>query len=210
MSIHVVSHPLVQAKLSELRDKRTSSHRFRALVKELTTILGIEATRDVQLQDVPGLESPIAPYTGKAVAPRVGLSPILRAGIGMTDPFLDLFPEASVFYLGLFREKVSLQPVEYYQKLPKNVTVDTLYLLDPLVATGGTASAAISILLDWGLDISQIKLVSILGSKPGLQKVADEHPGLQIYACAVDEQLTEDGYVVPGLGDSGDRSFGTV
>ncbi|GAA5822085.1 hypothetical protein JCM3770_007012 [Rhodotorula araucariae] len=209
MSVNVVSHPLVQAKLSELRDRRTSSHRFRALVKELSTVLGIEASRNLAIKDVPGLQSPIAPYTGKAIAPRIGISPILRAGIGMTDSLLDLFPEASVFYLGLFREKVSLQPVEYYQKLPPAPTVDTLYLIDPLVATGGTAIAAISILLDWGLDISQIKLLSILGSKPGLQKVADAYPGLEIFACAVDDELSEDGYIVPGLGDSGDRLFST-
>ncbi|TNY20559.1 Armadillo/beta-catenin/plakoglobin [Rhodotorula diobovata] len=215
MSVNVLSHPVVQAKLSELRDARTSSHRFRALVKELSTVLGIEASRNLPVKDVPGvsptallysvslanrpadltvstrqLKSPIAPFTGKAIAPRVGLTPILRAGIGMTDPMLDLFPEASVFYLGLFREKVSLQPVEYYQKLPATVTVDTLFLLDPLIATGGTAIAAISILqLDWGLDISQIKLLSILGSRPGLQKVAEAYPGLEIYACAVDDEV---------------------
>ncbi|GAA5842255.1 hypothetical protein JCM8208_005071 [Rhodotorula glutinis] len=209
MSVNVLSHPIVQAKLSELRDARTSSHRFRALVKELSTVLGIEASRELPVKDVPGLKSPIASYTGKAIAPRVGLTPILRAGIGMTDPMLDLFPDASVFYLGLFREKVSLQPVEYYQKLPKTVTVDTLFLLDPLIATGGTAIAAISILLDWGLDVSQIKLLCILGSKPGLQKVAEAYPGLDIYACAIDEELSEDGYIVPGLGDSGDRLFST-
>ncbi|BGO91396.1 hypothetical protein NBRC10512_007137 [Rhodotorula toruloides] len=208
-NVTLVSHPIVQSKISELRNSQTSSHRFRALIKEITTVLGIEATRDLPLKDVQGLQSPIDSYTGKAIAPKIGLSPILRAGIGMTDPMLDLFPDASVFYLGLFREKVSLQPVEYYQKLPPQPTVDTLYLLDPLVATGGTAIAAISILLDWGLDISQIKLLSILGSKPGLEKVAEAYPGLQIFTCAVDEVLTEDGYVRPGVGDTGDRLFNT-
>ncbi|GAA5823919.1 hypothetical protein JCM11251_003346 [Rhodosporidiobolus azoricus] len=210
MSIHHVSHPLIQVKLSQLRDQATPAYRFRQLMKELSVLLGVEASKGLQLTDVQGLQSPISPYTGKALAPKVGLSPILRAGIGMNDGFLDLFPEAQVFYLGLFREKVSLSPVEYYQKLPKQVTVDTLYLLDPLVATGGTAIAAISILLDWGLDISQIKLVSILGSKPGLEKVAAEYPGLDIYVGGVDETLTQDGYIVPGLGDSGDRLFNTL
>ncbi|GAA5894115.1 hypothetical protein JCM6882_007987 [Rhodosporidiobolus microsporus] len=210
MSINLVSHPLVQVKLSQLRDRTTPAHRFRQLMKELSVLLGVEASKGLQLKDVQGLQSPISPYTGKDLAPRVGLSPILRAGIGMNDAFLDLFPEAQVFYLGLFREKVSLSPVEYYQKLPKQVTVDTLYLLDPLVATGGTAIAAISILLDWGLDISQIKLVSILGTKPGLEKVAAAYPGLEIYVGGIDEQLTDDGYVVPGLGDSGDRLFNTL
>ncbi|GAA5964711.1 hypothetical protein JCM8115_005702 [Rhodotorula mucilaginosa] len=210
MSVNLVSHPLVQAKLSELRSVETSSHRFRALVKELSTLLGIEASRDLPLKDVPGLKSPITEFTGKAIAPKIGLSPILRAGIGMTEPILDLFPEASVFYLGLFREKVSLQPVEYYQKLPPTPTVETLYLLDPLIATGGTAVAAISILLDWGLEISQIKVLSILGSKPGLTRVAEAYPGLEIYTCGIDDVLSEDGMIVPGLGDSGDRLFNTA
>ncbi|GAA5920379.1 hypothetical protein JCM21900_003327 [Sporobolomyces salmonicolor] len=210
MSINVVSHPLIQAKLSELRDARTPSHRFRSLVKELSTILGIEASRGLALKDVPGLQSPIATYTGKEIAHRIGISPILRAGIGMTDSMLDLFPTASVFYLGLFREKVSLQPVEYYQKLPSTVTVDTLFLLDPLVATGGTAIAAISMLLDWGLQIENIKLLVLLGSKPGLDKVAAAYPGLEIFVGGIDDQLTQDGMIIPGLGDSGDRLFSTL
>ncbi|GAA5909966.1 hypothetical protein JCM5296_002547 [Sporobolomyces johnsonii] len=210
MSINVVSHPLIQAKLSELRDASTPSHRFRALVKELSTILGIEASRGLALKDVPGLQSPIAPYTGKEIAHRIGISPILRAGIGMTDSMLDLFPTASVFYLGLFREKVSLQPVEYYQKLPSTVTVDTLFLLDPLVATGGTAIAAISMLLDWGLQIENIKLLVLLGSQPGLDKVAAAYPGLEVFVGGVDDELTQDGMIIPGLGDSGDRLFATL
>ncbi|GAA5992090.1 hypothetical protein JCM11641_002536 [Rhodosporidiobolus odoratus] len=209
MSLSVSSHPLVQAKLSELRNKNTPAYRFRALVSELSTLLGVEASRDIALKDVQ-LQTPLSTCTGKEIAPRVGVSPILRAGIGMNAAFLDLFPEAQVFYLGLYREKVSLSPVEYYQKLPKEVTVDTLYLLDPLVATGGTAIAAISILLDWGLDISQIKLVSILGSKPGLEKVAEAYPGLQIFVGGVDDELSPEGMILPGLGDSGDRLFNTL
>ncbi|GAA6041372.1 hypothetical protein JCM8097_007690 [Rhodosporidiobolus ruineniae] len=205
MTLSVSSHPIVAAKLSELRNKSTPSYRFRQLMSDISTILGVEASRDVPLKDVQGLQSPLASYTGKAVAPRVGLSPILRAGTGMNEAFLSLFPDAQVFYLGLFREKVSLSPVEYYQKLPKQVTVDCLYLLDPLIATGGTAIAAISILLDWGLDIKQIKLVSVLGSKPGLEKVQEAYPELEIVVGAVDEVLTSDGYINPGLGDTGDR-----
>ncbi|ORY89110.1 Armadillo/beta-catenin/plakoglobin [Leucosporidium creatinivorum] len=203
----LVQHPLVAAKLTQLRDATTSPKDFRQLVKELTTIIGLEATRTLALKDVPGLQSPIAPFTGQAIAHRIGISPILRAGIGMAEPMLDLFPSASVFYLGLFREKVSLQPVEYYQKLPAVPTVDTLYILDPLVATGGTAIAAVSMLLDWGLKIENIKLLVLLGSKPGLEKVAAECPGLEIFVGGVDEQLTEQGMIVPGLGDSGDRQF---
>ncbi|GAA6062839.1 hypothetical protein JCM10212_001845 [Sporobolomyces blumeae] len=210
MSIHLVSHPLVATKLSELRDSRTPSHRFRSLVKEISTLLGVEASRQLQLEDVPDLKSPIASYTGKQLAHRIGISPILRAGIGMTESLLDLFPEASVHYLGLFREKVSLQPVEYYQKLPPTPNVDTLYLLDPLIATGGTAIAAVSMLLDWGLAIENIKLLVLLGSRPGLEKVAQAYPGLEIFVGAIDEQLNEQGLIVPGLGDSGDRLFATL
>ncbi|GAA5858923.1 hypothetical protein JCM8547_007157 [Rhodosporidiobolus lusitaniae] len=210
MAITVSSHPLARAKLSELRQASTPSYRFRTLLKEISGLLGVEATKDLEVTDVPNLSSPIASFTGQQIAPRVGISPILRAGIGMTDAFLELLPEAQVFYLGLFREKVSLSPVEsYYQKLPKQVTVDTLYLLDPLIATGGTAIAAISILLDWGLDISQIKLVSVLGSKPGLEKVQAAYPGLEIIVGGVDEELSAEGMVIPGLGDSGDRLFNT-
>ncbi|GAA5959795.1 hypothetical protein JCM3765_000106 [Sporobolomyces pararoseus] len=210
MSVNLLSHPLVATKLSELRDKRTPSSRFRSLIKEISTLLAIEASRDLELKDVPNLESPIASYTGKELAHRIGVSPILRAGIGMTEALLDLFPSASVHYLGLFREAVSLQPVEYYQKLPRTPNVDTLYLLDPLVATGGTAMAAISMLLDWGLKIENIKLLSILGSKPGLEKVSQAYPGLEIYVGGIDEELSDKGLVVPGLGDSGDRLFATI
>lgn len=144
------------------------------------------------------MQSPIAPFTGTLLSHRIGLSPILRAGIGMTDPLLDLFPTASVFYLGLFREKVSLQPVEYYQRLPPTVTVDTLYVLDPLVATGGTAIAAVQMLQDWGMDVKNIKLLVLLGSKPGLEKVAAACPGLEIFVGGVDDVLSESGMVVPG------------
>ncbi|KAK4703016.1 uracil phosphoribosyltransferase, partial [Phenoliferia sp. Uapishka_3] len=209
-SYNIISHPVLQHKLTQLRDANTPSPEFRRLVKEISTILGVEASRTLELKEVPGLQSPIAPFTGQAIAHRIGISPILRAGIGMTDSILDLFPTASVFYLGLFREKVSLQPVEYYQKLPALPTVDTLFLLDPLVATGGTAIAAVSMLLDWGLKIENIKLLVLLGSKPGLEKVAEECPGLEIYVGGVDEQLTAEGMIHPGLGDSGDRLFATL
>ncbi|GAA6021749.1 hypothetical protein JCM10207_008564 [Rhodosporidiobolus poonsookiae] len=210
MPVSTSSHPLVAMKLSQLRNKHTSPKEFRSLLKELSSLLGVEASASLPLRDVPNLQSPMATYTGKELASRVGLTPILRAGIGMTDAFLDLFPSAQVFYLGLFREKVSLSPVEYYQKLPQQVTVDTLYLLDPLIATGGTAIAALQILQDWGLDVKQIKLVSVLASRAGLEKVAEAYPELEVYVGAVDEQLTSDGYLIPGVGDTGDRLFNTL
>ncbi|KAM0790870.1 hypothetical protein ACM66B_004711 [Microbotryomycetes sp. NB124-2] len=203
----VVDHPVVRHKMTELRNSSTTPQQFRQLVKELTTVIGLEASRQLETTQVPHLQSPVAPFTGHKISHRIGLSPILRAGIGMTEPMLDLFPTAAVFYLGLFREKVSLQPVEYYQKLPAQPTVDTLFVLDPLVATGGTAIAAVTMLLDWGLKIENIKLLVLLGSKPGLDKLSTECPGLDIYVGAVDDVLSEQGMIVPGLGDSGDRQF---
>lgn len=206
MAYTVVQHPVLAHKLTQLRARQTSSADFRRLVSEMSTILTLEASRALPLTSVPSLESPIATYTGHQIALRVGIAPILRAGIGMTNAVLDLFPEASVFYLGLYREKVSLQPVEYYQKLPPQPTCDIVYLLDPLVATGGTATAAVTMLvrltdctgetrlnsvmqLDWGLRIDQIKLVVLLGSKPGLDAVASQCPGLEIFVAGVDEKV---------------------
>ncbi|KAK4050707.1 hypothetical protein OIO90_004929 [Microbotryomycetes sp. JL221] len=207
----IVSHPVVRHKVTKLRDARTSPADFRRLVKDLTTIIGLEASQNLETVEVSQLQSPVAPFTGHELCHSIGLSPILRAGIGMTErkshSMLNLFPEASVFYLGLYREKVSLQPVEYYQKLPQHPTVDTLFILDPLVATGGTAIAAVTMLLDWGLKIENIKLLVLLGSRPGLDKVARECPGLEIVVGAVDETLSEQGLVLPGLGDAGDRQF---
>ncbi|KAK4050862.1 hypothetical protein OIV83_003284 [Microbotryomycetes sp. JL201] len=176
-----VQHPVLDAKMSLLRSSSTTPQQFRQLVKELTTIIGLEASRTLETTQVVNMQSPIAPFTGHRISHRIGLSPILRAGIGMAEPMLDLFPTAAVFYLGLFREKVSLQPVEYYQKLPAQPTVDTLFVLDPLVATGGTAIAAVTMLIE------NIKLLVLLGSKPGLDKVAKECPGLEIFVGAVDQ-----------------------
>ncbi|POW20092.1 hypothetical protein PSHT_03911 [Puccinia striiformis] len=194
-------------KMSKIRNKETLPAEFRKLLKDISFILAVEASSDLEI-NLCKLQSPIASYTGVALESRIGISPILRAGIGMTDAFLDIFPEASVFYLGLFRDKALLQPVEYYQKLPEVPQVDTVFLLDPILATGGTAIAACNMLVNAGIRMEQIKLITVLASMPGLQAVIENCKGLQIWCGSVDQVLTN-GMIVPGLGDSGDRLFNT-
>ncbi|KIJ56746.1 hypothetical protein M422DRAFT_218383 [Sphaerobolus stellatus SS14] len=208
-NIHILSHPLVNSKLSVLRQASTSPKEFREGIHELTYFLGIEASKDLEETTFEGTTPVGAKFMGKAIAPKIALTPILRAGLGMTDAMLSLFPSARTYHVGLFREKVSLQPVEYYSKLPKEPTVDLCYLLDPLVATGGTACAAINMLLDWGLPISKIRFLVILASAAGVDRIRSEFPDLQIWIAAVDENLTKDGLIYPGLGDTGDRLFHT-
>ncbi|KAG8798586.1 25S rRNA (adenine645-N1)-methyltransferase [Serendipita sp. 398] len=203
-------------KLEFLRKADTTPKEFREGVHQISLVLGVEASRDLETATFEG-ETPVAHFTGTMIKPRVGLTPILRAGLGMTDAMLTLFPDAYVYYLGLFREKVSLQPVEYYSKLPSSPTVDMVYLLDPLVATGGTAIAAINMLTDWGLTVDNIRLLSVLGSQEGIDHVRTEFPQLQvfwhtfiileahiqqIFVAAIDSELTDKGYLTPGLGDA--------
>jgi len=208
MPINVLKHPLVNSKLTGLREAKTSNAEFRAGISDLSTILAIEASRDIEEEPIQGT-TPVGPFQGSRIKPRIGLAPILRAGLGMTDAFLRFFPEAHVYHLGLFREKVSLQPVEYYSKLPSELTVDTVFLLDPLIATGGTAVAALNMIIDWGIPIQRVKFLAILSSQKGLQNVQSEFPDLEIWTCAVDSRLTDDGLIYPGLGDTGDRTFNT-
>ncbi|TDL29613.1 PRTase-like protein, partial [Rickenella mellea] len=205
----VVSHPLVNAQLSQLRQTTASSKQFRDGIRQISYFLGIESSRTLDEISFEGT-TPVGPFTGKAIKPRIGLTPILRAGLGMTEAMLDLFPTAHVYHIGLFREKISLQPVEYYSKLPTVPTVDLCYLLDPLVATGGTACAALQMLVDWGLPVSNIKLLAVLGSETGLQRVRAEFPDIDIWVASVDPELTADGLIKPGLGDTGDRLFSTL
>ncbi|EGO01862.1 hypothetical protein SERLA73DRAFT_177409 [Serpula lacrymans var. lacrymans S7.3] len=207
--LNVLSHPIVNARLSQLRQTSTSSKDFREGIHDISLILGLEASRNLEEDKFLG-ETPIGPFTGTVIKPKVGLTPILRAGLGMTEALLNLFPTAPVYHLGLFREKVSLQPVEYYSKLPSEPPIDLCFLLDPLIATGGTACAALSMIVDWGLPISNIKLLCVLGSEEGLKHVQAEFPGLEIWVAAVDAHLTADGLISPGLGDTGDRLFHTI
>ncbi|KAL5508437.1 hypothetical protein ACEPAH_6056 [Sanghuangporus vaninii] len=208
-NIHVLNHPVVNTRLSHLRRQSTSSKEFREGIHQIATFLGVEASKDLEEVSVEGT-TPVAPFTGKVITAQIGLAPILRAGLGMSDALLDLFPSAKVYHIGLFREKVSLQPVEYYSKLPSQVTVDICYLLDPLVATGGTACAAMQMLIDWGLPVKNIKLLAVLASETGLSKIATEFPELEIWVAAVDPTLTVEGIISPGLGDTGDRLFNTI
>jgi len=207
--LHVVSHPLVNARLSNLRQTSTTPKDFREGIRDVSLILGIEASRDLEEETFHG-QTPIGPFVGSTIKPKIGFAPILRAGLGMTDAMLDLFPSAPVYHLGIYREKVSLQPVEYYSKLPPTPPIDLCFLLDPLIATGGTACAALNMILDWGVPVNHIKLICILGSQDGLKRVLAEFPGLEIWVAAVDPTLTDKGLISPGLGDTGDRLFNTL
>ncbi|KAF7981658.1 hypothetical protein HWV62_32774 [Athelia sp. TMB] len=199
--INVLSHPLVNTRLAHLRQTSTTSKEFREGIHEISLILGIEATRTLEEEPVHG-NTPVGPFTGARIKPRIGLTPILRAGLGMTDALLTLFPAAPVYHLGLFREKVTLQPVEYYSKLPPSPPVEQVFLLDPLIATGGTACAALAMIADWGIPIAQIKLLCVLGSEEGLRHVQADYPELEIWVAGVDATLTPQGLISPGLGDT--------
>ncbi|KAF8192591.1 armadillo/beta-catenin/plakoglobin [Pholiota molesta] len=207
--VKILSHPLINAELSKLRQASTSPKEFREGVETISLLLGYEASRTLGEESFDG-QTPIASFTGSKIKPRIGLTPILRAGLGMTDALLKLFPSAPVYHLGLYREKVTLQPVEYYSKLPPSPPIDQVFLLDPLIATGGTASAALTMITDWGIDVKNIKLLCILASKAGLAHVQSEYPDLEIWVAGVDEELTKEGIISPGLGDSGDRLFNTL
>ncbi|KAK2466330.1 hypothetical protein APHAL10511_001972 [Amanita phalloides] len=208
-SLNVLSHPVVNTLLSKLRQSSTSPKEFREGIHNVSFILGIEATRTLEEEPFQG-HTPVGPFEGKVVKPRIGLTPILRAGIGMTDALLTLFPDAPVYHLGLFREKVTLQPVEYYSKLPPQPPVDKVFVLDPLIATGNTACAALTMIHEWGVPVTQIKLLAVIASEPGLAHIRDEYPDLEIWVAAVDKDLTSEGIIDPGLGDTGDRLFNTI
>ncbi|KAF8665797.1 hypothetical protein AX16_000242 [Volvariella volvacea WC 439] len=207
--INVLSHPVVDAQLTKLRQESTSPKEFREGVHNISLVLGLEASRSLPTEPVSG-KTPVGPFVGSKIKPKIGLTPILRAGLGMTDALLTLFPDAPVYHLGIFREKVTLQPVEYYSKLPPNPPVDQVFLLDPLIATGGTARAALGMIVDWGIPVEKIKLLSVLASEEGLAHVQELFPNLEIWVAAVDKNLTKEGIINPGLGDTGDRLFNTI
>jgi len=207
--VTVLKHPVVNSRIADLRQAGTSPKEFRQGIHDISTILAIEATRDLEEEPMSGI-SPVGPFLGSTIKPKIGLTPVLRAGLGMTDALLTFFPNAPVYHLGIFREKVSLQPVEYYSKLPQRPTVDMVYLLDPLIATGGTAIAAVHMITDWGVPVTRIRLLSILASEDGLKSVKEKFPELEVWVAAVDNQLTPNGLITPGLGDAGDRLFSTL
>lgn len=205
--VTVVDHPMVQHKLSKLRDKDTSSKDFRALVRELAMFEGYEATRDLALEDVE-VETPICKTTCKQVAgKKMVIVPILRAGLGMVEGMLQLVPSAKVGHIGLYRDHDTLQPVEYYNKLPSDIEERDVIVLDPMLATGGSAVAAIDGLKRRG--VKHIKLMDLIAAPEGIEAVQKAHPDVEIFVAAIDEKLNDHGYIVPGLGDAGDRIFGT-
>lgn len=206
-NVKVMDHPLIQHKLTILRDKNTGVKEFRELVEELAMLMGYEVTRNLSVEDAI-VETPICETRSKVIAgKKLGIVPILRAGLGMVDGMLRLIPAAKVGHIGLYRDPVTLKPVEYYCKLPSDVDERDLIVLDPMLATGGSAAAAISFLKQKGA--KSIKLVNLIAAPEGIKTVVTEHPDVEIYVAAVDERLNDHGYIVPGLGDAGDRLFGT-
>lgn len=205
-NLHVSNHPAVRHKLGILRDEKTEPKKFREVVRELSWLLGYEALADARTRPLE-VRTPLETMAADELADRIGLIPILRAGLGMVDAMLELMPTAQVWHLGLFRDERTLRPVEYYNKLPDSATVDLCLILDPMLATGGSATAAIEVLKRWGA--VRIKLVNLIAAPEGVEAVLSAHPEVEIYTASLDRQLNDRGYIMPGLGDAGDRQFGT-
>jgi uracil phosphoribosyltransferase len=205
-NLHVSRHPLVSHKLSILRDTDTEPKKFRELVRELTWLLGYEAMADLETRPRP-VDTPLQRTEGAEVEPRVGLVPVLRAGLGMVEAMLELIPTAEVWHIGLYRDERTLKPVEYYNKLPDAATVQVCLILDPMLATGGSSAATVDILKAWGA--ARVKQMSLIAAPEGIATLTGAHPDVDIHVGAVDSHLNERGYIVPGLGDAGDRQFGT-
>ena len=208
-TLHVSSHPAVLHKLGILRDEKTEPKKFREVVRELSWLLGYEALADARVRSIK-VKTPLETMDGHELGERIGLIPILRAGLGMVDAMLELMPTAEVWHLGLFRDERTLQPVEYYSKLPDAASVDLCLILDPMLATGGSATAAIDVLKRWGaVKPVRIKLINLIAAPEGVATVQAAHPDVEIHCAALDRGLNEKGYIIPGLGDAGDRQFGT-
>ncbi|PAB58328.1 uracil phosphoribosyltransferase [Anaeromicrobium sediminis] len=206
-NVFVMDHPLIQHKISIIRDKNTGSKEFREAVKEISMLMGYEVTRNLPLEEVE-IETPVCKTKSKVIAGRkLGIVPILRAGLGMVDGLLSLVPAAKVGHIGLYRDPDTLEPVEYYCKLPVDVQERELIVVDPMLATGGSAIAAIKFIKDRGA--SNIKLVCLIAAPEGVKAVQEAHPEVEIYLGSLDEKLNDHAYIVPGLGDAGDRLFGT-
>lgn len=204
--VHISDHPLVRCKLTLLRDKDTSPRKFRDLLKEITVLLAYEACQDLKLARR-RVSTPLADVLGYFLQDRVGLVPILRAGLGMADALHELMPDSQVWHLGIYRDEESLEPVHYYSKLPVSPTVEVCLVLDPMLATGGSAISAVDMLKQWGA--TRIKFIGIIGAPEGIQRLTEKHPDVPVHLASVDEKLNDDGYILPGLGDAGDRQFGT-
>jgi uracil phosphoribosyltransferase len=205
--VHVVAHPLALHKLTLLRRAETEPKKFRELVAELAVLLAHEATRDLAVAETT-VSTPLGQASGHQLTERIGLIPILRAGLGMVEGIWQLLPTAQVWHIGLYRDHATLLPVEYYNKLPVQPTVDVCLVLDPMLATGGSAVATIDILKRWGAH--RIKFLGLIAAPEGVRRLTEAHPDVDVHLAAIDSHLNEHGYIVPGLGDAGDREFGTA
>jgi uracil phosphoribosyltransferase len=212
-AVTVCNHPLVQHNLSILRDKNTSTEQFRATMSRLAKFILMEATADLPMTRSI-VETPLTKAECKVLSPDVPIlvAPILRAGLILSEVAIDIVPTASVYHIGLYRDEETFKPVTYYNKLPSTIdySVARIFVLDPMLATGGSAVAAVDIIKKLGTDVSNIRFVSIISAPEGIQNLTEQHPGIRIYTGSVDERLNDKAYIVPGLGDAGDRTFGTV
>jgi uracil phosphoribosyltransferase len=205
-NVYASPHPLVAHKLTRLRDKNTNPKKFRELVREIAALLVYEATAD--LLTIPRqVETPLTQIIGAELREKIGLVPILRAGLGMVEGIWELMPSAEVWHIGLYRDERTLKPVEYYNKLPIEPTVSVCLILDPMLATGGSAVATADVMKRWG--VNKIKFVGLIGAPEGIDNMQKHHPDIPIHLAAIDDHLNEHGYILPGLGDAGDRQFGT-
>ncbi|MFU8827053.1 MAG: uracil phosphoribosyltransferase [Brevefilum sp.] len=205
-NVYPSTHPLVSHKLTKLRDEHTEPKKFRELVRELAALLTYEATTDLATRRVQ-VQTPMAGTEGDYLEEKIGLIPILRAGLGMVEGVWELMPSAEVWHIGMYRDERTLKPVAYYNKLPVQPTVAVCLILDPMLATGGSAVACVDILKQWG--VTKIKFVGLIAAPEGIQRLHGAHPDVPIHIAAIDDHLNEHGYIIPGLGDAGDRLFGT-
>ena len=205
--LHLLDHPLARHHLTRVRARETKPSEFRQHVGELVKLLAFDATHDLRVRETT-VTTPLCETTGHLIDERIGLVPILRAGLSMVDPLLTLLPEAEVWHLGLYRDEQTAQPVEYYRKLPAGSPVETAFVLDPMLATGGSALLALEALKSWG--VPRLRLLAIIASAPGVERVREEFPETSIHVCVVDPELNDQKFIVPGLGDAGDRSFNTL
>jgi uracil phosphoribosyltransferase len=206
-NVYASQHPLVRHKLSLLRDKDTDSKKFRELIREIAILMAYEATADLKVRPA-DVQTPLAVAHCARLEETIGLAPVLRAGLGMVEGIWEMMPAAEVWHIGLFRDERTLKPVQYYNKLPVNPTVQVCLILDPMLATGGSAVATADILKRWGAQ--RIKYVGIIAAPEGIRAMTTAHPDVDIHVAAIDTHLNERGYIVPGLGDAGDRQFGTA
>ena len=205
-NLYVIDHPLVQNKVTMLRDLNTNNKEFREVVGEIASLICYEATKSLPLKNIT-VNSPLGEAEGQVLANEIGIIPILRAGIGMVDGIISLIPNAKVGHIGLYRDPDTLMPIEYFCKLPDHAEDMEIFVLDPMLATGGTASAAIQFLKE--RNVKSIKYICLIAAPDGIKKLQEDHPDVDIYTAAIDRCLNDDGYIVPGLGDAGDRIFGT-